>query len=61
MKNVPLTASSRDEVFPQLPPEIRHMHVDQIGQAVFILVKQVLIDLSSRNHFSAMQRQKLEQ
>jgi hypothetical protein len=61
MEDVPLSAASGNEVCAEFPAEVGDMDIDQVGEAVFVFVKQVFVDLSSRDNFAAMEGEEFEE
>ena len=54
---IPLTATSHNQVPPQLPADVRNIDIDQVRKRVVGLIEEVLIEHGPRHQLALMQRQ----
>jgi hypothetical protein len=60
MKYVSLAPPRFDPFFPDLFAQIRNVNIHKVGQAVIVLVEDVIVDRGSANHFVLMECQKFK-
>src|SRR5688500_1212339 len=59
--DVPFPAARFDEVLSELFPQVGNVDVHDVGEAVVLLVVDVVVDPGARDQFLPVQRQQLEE
>ncbi len=54
-------AAGGDEILAELPPDVGDVHVEQVRHAVFVLVKQMIVQHRTGDELPAMQDQELDE
>ena len=58
--HVPHATACDDEVFAQLLADVGDMHIDEVGQAVFCLIKEVIVNLRAGDELTLVESQEFD-
>src|SRR5436190_14993529 len=53
---ITMPSPGRNKIVPKLLPDVRHMHIQQIGKCAVVLVEQVLVKRRARHDLAPVRR-----